>query len=73
MSAEDSNVALLKEAYRKWNDTRGASVDHWLNLMTDDVKFRSLTEGAKTMEFTRQSTCKEDVKRYFSGLAEDCK
>jgi ketosteroid isomerase-like protein len=71
MSAEDSNVTALKEAYRKWNDSRGASVDHWLNLMTDDVKFRSLAEGAKTMEFTRQSNCKDDVKRYFSGLAED--
>jgi uncharacterized protein len=71
MSAEDANLALLKEAYRLWNDTRGASVDHWLNLMTDDVKFRSLTEGAKRMEFTRQSTCKDDVRGYFSGLAQD--
>lgn len=71
MSAEDSNLASLKEAYRQWNDTRGASVDHWLNLMTDDVNFRSLTEGAKPMEFTRQSKSKDDVRRYFAGLAED--
>jgi ketosteroid isomerase-like protein len=71
MSAEDSNVAVLKEAYRRWNDTRGASVDHWLDLMTDDVTFRSLTEGAKAMEFTRHSSSKDDVKGYFAGLAAD--
>jgi uncharacterized protein len=71
MSIEDSNVATLKEAYSKWHETRGSSINHWLNLMTDDVNFRSLTEGAKTMEFTRQSTNKDAVKGYFAGLAED--
>lgn len=71
MSTEDSNVAVLKEAYRQWHDTKAGSVDHWLALMTDDVKFRSLAEGAKPMEFTRTSTCKDDVKRYFAGLTGD--
>jgi ketosteroid isomerase-like protein len=36
--------------------------------MTDDVNFRSLAEGAKTMEFTRTSSCKDEVKDYFAGL-----
>lgn len=71
MSTEDSNVAVLKEAYRQWHDTKAGSVDHWLALMTNDVKFRSLAEGAKPMEFTRTSTCKDDVKRYFAGLTGD--
>ena len=71
MSTEDSNVTVLKEAYRQWHDTKGESVDHWLTLMTDDVKFRSLAEGTKPMEFTRTSSCKSDVQRYFAGLTED--
>jgi len=71
MSTEDSNVTVLKEAYRQWHDTKGGSVDHWLTLMTDDVKFRSLAEGTKPMEFTRTSSCKSDVQRYFAGLTED--
>jgi uncharacterized protein len=71
VSDENQNVASLKEAYRLWYDTKAGSVDHWLNLMTDDVKFRSLAEGAKTMEFTRTSTCKDEVKRYFVGLTGD--
>ena len=71
MSTEDSNITALKEAYRQWHDTKGKSVDRWLALMTDDVKFRSLAEGAKPMEFTRRSTCKDDVKSYFAGLTDD--
>jgi hypothetical protein len=71
MSTEDSNVAVLKKAYRQWHDTKAGSIDYWLALMTDDVKFRSLAEGAKTIEFTRTSTCKDDVKRYFAGLTGD--
>jgi uncharacterized protein len=71
MSDENQNVASLREAYRIWHDTKAGSVDHWLNLMTDDVKFRSLADGAKTMEFTRTSSCKDDVKRYFAGLTAD--
>ena len=51
--------------------SRGGSADYWLGLMTEDVQFRSLTEGAKAMDFTRRSTCKDEVKRYFAGLAKD--
>lgn len=71
MSDENQNVASLKAAYRLWHDTKAGSVDYWLNLMTDDVKFRSIAEGAKTMEFTRTSSCKDDVKGYFAGLSAD--
>jgi ketosteroid isomerase-like protein len=71
MANETENVAILKKAYQIWHDTKAGSVDHWLDLMTDDVQFRSLAEGAQTMEFTRVSTCKNDVKRYFAGLTTD--
>ena len=71
MSEDNSNLVALKEAYRLWHDTKAGSVDHWLNLMTDDVKFRSLAEGARNMEFTRLATCKQDVKTYFMGLTTD--
>jgi ketosteroid isomerase-like protein len=68
MSQEDAQVTLLKEAYRKWHDTKAGSVDHWLELMTDDIQFRSLAGGAEKMEFTRTSTCKDKVRQYFSQL-----
>jgi uncharacterized protein len=68
MSQEDTHVALLREAYKKWHDTKGGSVDDWLELMTDDIQFRSLAGGAAKMEFTRTSTCKDEVKQYFFQL-----
>lgn len=71
MSEESKNIEILKDAYRRWHETKAGSVDHWLHLMTDDVNFRSLAEGAKTMEFTRTSSCKDEVKHYFAGLTAD--
>ncbi len=68
MGQEDTHVSLLREAYQKWHDTRAGSVDHWLELMTDDIQFRSIAGGASKMEFTRTSTCKEEVRDYFSQL-----
>ena len=71
MSTESQNVAILKDAYQRWHDTKAGSVDHWLSLMTDDVQFRSLAAGAAVMQFTRPSCCKDDVKQYFAGLTAD--
>lgn len=71
MSTDADNVAVLKDAYQHWHDTKGSSVDHWLRLMTDDVKFRSLAAGAQTMEFTRPASSQQEVKNYFAGLSAD--
>jgi len=71
MSSEADNVATLKDAYQRWHDTKAGSVDLWLNLMTDDVKFRSLAAGAIQMQFTRDSSNKDEVKRYFAGLTSE--
>lgn len=71
MSEENANVQILKDAYQRWHDTKAGSIDHWLSLMTDDVQFRSLASGARAMEFTRESCCKNDVVQYFAGLTND--
>lgn len=68
MANESDNVATLKDAYQRWHDSKAGSVDHWLNLMTDDVQIRSLAAGAVEMQFIRPSCCKDDVKQYFTGL-----
>ena len=69
MSPRNKHVSLLKEAYKQWQETKAGSAEHWLGLMTDDVQFRSLAGGAPKMEFTRNSTCKQEVRDYFSRLA----
>lgn len=68
MSNEEQNVAVLRESYAKWNDSKGASSDHWLNMLTDDVEFRSLADGAQGVEFTSRKKSKEEVVGYFTEL-----
>ena len=65
---KEQNVAILKEAYERWHETKGGSVDHWLSIMEDNIIFNSLAQGTQGAEFTRQSTCKADMQGYFEGL-----
>ncbi len=75
MTDEEKNVNSLKEAYRLWNETKAGTVDHWLGLMTDDVHFRSLAEGAHSMEFTctssLQTRCRALLRRAYNTVAND--
>jgi ketosteroid isomerase-like protein len=69
-SVEDTrkNLEALKEAYRMYHETRGGNVHTWLDLMADDVCFRSLAGGAAPMSFTLDCRSKQEVQRYFQGL-----
>ena len=71
MDASTDNVSKLRKAYQLWHDTRGGSADYWLGLMADDVKMRSITDGAPEMAFTRATHGKEDAVHSFTGLAAD--
>jgi ketosteroid isomerase-like protein len=71
MESASDNVAILKDAYQRWHDSKAGSVEHWLELMTDDVQFRSLAAGAVQMQFTKPSCCKDEVKQYFAGLTSE--
>ena len=62
------NVDALKQAYALWGETKGGSVDHWLSMMSDDIRFHSLGGGAQPMEFTRDRDCRSEVKGYLEGL-----
>jgi len=65
------HIEKLRAAYKSWNDTRGDSMQKWFDLMDDSITFRSLAGGAAGMEFTRDCHGKEDLLRYFNGLAND--
>ena len=66
--SETANVELLRRAYDLWNDSKANSVDHWLDLVADDVRWRSLAAGATGMEFTRDYDSKAGVEKYFADL-----
>jgi hypothetical protein len=71
MATPSDNLAKLKAAYQTWHDTKGGSVKHWLDLMTDDVRGYSLAAGAPGAEFTASINSKGEFERYFQGLLAD--
>ncbi|MEM1049741.1 MAG: nuclear transport factor 2 family protein [Pseudomonadota bacterium] len=71
MSQETANKAILKEAYRQWHESKGGSVDVWMDCMADHIRFSSLANGTKGAEFTAPVQSKSDLKTYFEGLQND--
>jgi ketosteroid isomerase-like protein len=45
MTVEDDNVALLRESYRLWAESRAGSVEPWLALAADDIALHTLGGG----------------------------
>jgi ketosteroid isomerase-like protein len=64
-------VAKLKAAYRRWSDTKGRSVEDWIDLMADDVKVRSVADGADGMKFSAPRDGKAAARGYFTTLADE--
>ena len=69
--AEKENVALLKEAYEYWNENQEKAFQNWMDMLAEDVQFRSLADGHAGIEFTQTCHCKNDVLEYFQGLARE--
>ena len=71
MTEEEKNVTIISAAYALWGARDPTSIDHWLNLMADDVDFRSLGEEVKEMPFAQAATNREGVAKYFAALAQE--
>jgi len=71
MSSE-ANVQLLKEAYRRWNDSKGGSVDHWFDsVIGPQISFGSILRGAEPLAFATQYDDRTKLRGYFDGLLSD--
>ena len=71
MSDEAKNVAILKDVYRRWHDSKGGSVDDFLDMVADDIKFGSLARGAPEMKFATAYSNRQALRGYFDGLLTD--
>ena len=69
--SEADNVAVLKEAYRRWHDSRGGSADYFMSICAENVKFGSLAQGASAMAFATQYNSRQVLHGYFDGLRAD--
>ncbi|MFL5259031.1 MAG: nuclear transport factor 2 family protein, partial [Hyphomicrobiales bacterium] len=66
-----ATVQQLKSAYQAWNAEKAARAEPWLDLMADDVDFRSIAGGAPAMQWSRTHSSKQQVSSYFSELVRD--
>ena len=71
MSDPARNVEVLKDAYQRWADTKGGSVDHWMDLVSEDVRFGSIARGAPEMQFATTYDNRTALRGYFEGLLSD--
>ena len=65
------NVEILKDAYKRWADSKGGSVDHWMSLCCEDIQFGSLARGAPEMCFANCYDNRSALRGYFEGLVAD--
>ena len=68
MATAPDNVAKLKDAYRRWDQSKGKDTTMWTTLFADDVRLRSLAAGRPGLEFTLECRSSADVARYFDRL-----
>ena len=71
MTVEQENVERLKRAYAHWGEHRAADCSCWTDLAADDLRMRSLGEGAPAMPFTAPRTGKQELVAYLDGLTRD--
>ena len=69
MSTEAADVQILKEAYRRWHDSKGASVDYWFDsVVASNISFGSVPRGAAPLNFAAQYNDDVQLRAYFDGL-----
>jgi ketosteroid isomerase-like protein len=71
MSDEARNVAILKDAYRRWSETLGGSADHWMSICDDNIKFGSIAESVQSVAYMTSYRKRDELKQYFAGLSRD--
>ena len=72
MSDEARNVAILKQAYRHWSESKGASVDDWMAVCAENIAFGSIAQGrAEPARYLTTYNGRNELKTYFDGLTRD--
>lgn len=63
----------LRDAYRIWNDSKGARTDAWLSLLSDGVRIRSTGGGGdvKALAFSGRGHSKTEAVEYLSVILKD--
>jgi ketosteroid isomerase-like protein len=65
------NKEVLARAYQRWHETKGGSVNDWMEIIAGNIQFGSIAEGMPAATFTARVNGKQELKRYFDGLREN--
>ena len=65
-STPAENKETLRKAYALWHETRGGSVDHWLSICDERIRFGSLAQGRPRVEFTAALSGRDTLKAHFT-------
>ena len=71
MTNEADNVAILKESYRRWHESRGASADHWMSICAENLRFGSIAQGPPGADYLTSYNGRAALGQYFDGLRND--
>lgn len=71
MSDEAQNVSILKQAYARWSQSKGASAVEWTAIFADNFKFGSIAQGDHGAPYLKSYQSRDQLTQYFAGLAQD--
>ena len=64
-------VDRLRDAYSEWSDSKGMSVDHWLDILGDEIEMRSVLSPDLPDDLAAHRVSKPAAVEYFATLARD--
>jgi ketosteroid isomerase-like protein len=70
MTSDNANVAALRRAYDRWSETRGRSVEDWLELAHPKFRMRSVADQHVPDEAAVPLLGREGMRSYLEGLLE---
>ena len=68
MAQWETAIERLTAAYKAWADSKGGSIETWVDLLADTVDFRSLADGGLGMPWTQTRRNPQEVREYLRGL-----
>ena len=72
MPDEARNVDILKQAYRRWSESKGHSGEDWLKICDENISFGSLARGQpEGARYLTAYSSRDALRDYFGGLTRD--
>jgi ketosteroid isomerase-like protein len=71
MGQETDNTRRVLAACQAWNDSKGASVDTWLELFARDGDLTSIAGGRPGLAFSAPVKGRAELRRYLEALIAD--